>query len=86
LKEEKIEELFEMEASGQGIDLTVDLAAQVIRLPSGEALSFDVDSFRKRCLLEGLDDIGVTLTDAEAIRTFEVGHRQRAPWLFASPG
>lgn len=86
LKEQMIENLFALEAEGDGLDLTVDLAEQVIRLPSGEMIGFEVDSFRKRCLLEGLDDIGVTLTDAAAIRAFEAGHRRRAPWLFANEG
>lgn len=86
LDEKVIDELFALEAASDGLELTVDLADQVICLPSGETLGFEVDSFRKRCLLEGLDDIGVTLTDAAAIREFESAHRQRAPWLFASEG
>lgn len=84
LEEKKIDELFAIATAEQGLELTVDLAAQTVELPSGEKLGFDIEAFRKRCLLEGLDDIGVTLTEAEAIREFERGHRQRAPWLFAA--
>lgn len=83
LEEHIIDSLFERATEGAGIELTVDLAAQVIRMPSGETLGFEVDGFRKHCLLEGLDDIGVTLTDAQAIGEFEQAHRQRAPWLFS---
>ncbi|MCC5886197.1 MAG: 3-isopropylmalate dehydratase small subunit [Gammaproteobacteria bacterium] len=84
LEEGVIDELFRL-AAGEGVELMVDLAAQVIRMPTGRTLAFEVDSFRKRCLLEGLDDIGVTLTDADAIREFEQAHRRRAPWLFGQP-
>jgi len=45
---------------------------------------FEVDAFRKHCLLNGLDDIGLTLQDAEAIKAFENGHQQRQPWLFGA--
>ncbi|MBT8152040.1 MAG: 3-isopropylmalate dehydratase small subunit, partial [Gammaproteobacteria bacterium] len=54
-----------------------------ITTPEGETISFEVDAFRKHCLLNGLDDIALTLEDADAIRAFEAEHRQRAPWLFA---
>ncbi|MCY1424155.1 3-isopropylmalate dehydratase small subunit [compost metagenome] len=50
--------------------------------PDGKQYGFEVDAFRKHCLLNGLDDIGLTLQDADAIRDFEAGYRQRQPWLF----
>jgi len=50
--------------------------------PDGEQYSFEVDAFRKHCLLNGLDDIGLTLQDADLIREFEVGYKQANPWLF----
>ena len=53
--------------------------------PSGEILEFEVDAFRKHCLLNGLDDIGITLQDEDAIRSFEEKHRQQRPWLFRQP-
>ncbi len=82
LNEKNIDELFDLANADDGLELTVDLAAQRLVLPSGAEIPFDVDPFRKRCLLEGLDDIGVTLTDADAIRVFEARHRERCPWLF----
>jgi 3-isopropylmalate/(R)-2-methylmalate dehydratase small subunit len=65
-----------------GYQLTVDLAAQTVKTPSGESFSFDVDEFRKHCLLNGLDDIGLTLEHADAIHAYEVKRRVEAPWLF----
>jgi len=50
----------------------------------GEEIAFDVDAFRQHCLLNGLDDIGLTLQDAEDIRSYEAARRQSAPWLFGS--
>jgi 3-isopropylmalate/(R)-2-methylmalate dehydratase small subunit len=58
----------------------------LIRTPSGEEISFEVDSFRKHCLLNGLDDIGITLQDADAIRAFEKQWQQKSPWLFDAIG
>ena len=46
------------------------------------ALRFELDDFRKHCLLEGLDEIGLTMQSADKIRAFEVGHRERQPWMF----
>jgi len=60
----------------------VDLENQRITTPSGEVIEFEVDAFRKHCLLEGLDDIGITLQDEDAIRAFEAKHRAARPWLF----
>ncbi len=62
--------------------LEVDLQAQCVRDDRGQSWSFEVDDFRRHCLLQGLDDIGLTLQRAEAIRSFESRHRQRAPWVF----
>ncbi|MNZ91485.1 3-isopropylmalate dehydratase small subunit [compost metagenome] len=50
--------------------------------PDGKVLSFEIDAFRKHCLLNGLDDIGLTLQDGEAIAAFEAKHRASQPWLF----
>ena len=57
-------------------------AAQTLATPDGEALAFEVDAFRKHCLLEGLDDIGLTLQHVDAIRDFEARHKAANPWLF----
>lgn len=82
LKEEEIAELFEQAESPEGLTLTVDLPAQQVRLPDGRQFPFEIDPNRKRMLVEGLDDIGLTLAEAEAIRAFEAEHRRRMPWLF----
>ena len=82
LKEDIVNALFEEMYANEGYSLTVDLAQQVVRKPDGEEISFEVDAFRKHCLLNGLDDIGLTLQDADAIREFEAKWQQQSPWLF----
>lgn len=82
LAEDVVDRLFaEVEAS-EGYRLDVDLHQQQVITPSGETISFEVDEFRKHCLLEGLDDIGITLKDEHAIHAFEEQHRVTRPWLF----
>ena len=82
LSEAELDQLFtECEAS-EGYALTIDLAAQEVRTTSGAAFSFEVDAFRKHCLIKGLDDIGLTLQDADAISAFEVKARAARPWVF----
>ncbi len=78
--------LFDEVAAQPGYQLTVDLGAQLITTPSGREIPFVLDAFRKHCLLEGLDEIGLTLKEADKIRAFEVGHRQRQPWMFDALG
>ena len=77
-----VDRLFGEMYANEGYELTIDLARQVVLTPSGEEISFEVDAFRKHCLLHGLDDIALTLESADAIRTFEQGWRERSPWLF----
>ena len=62
-------------------ELTVDLEKQEIRAPNGIVIHFDIDPFRKHCLLEGLDDIGLTLQKRDRIETFEKDYAERFPWL-----
>jgi 3-isopropylmalate/(R)-2-methylmalate dehydratase small subunit len=64
----------------------VDLAAQTVTRPDGVQYSFEIDAFRKHCLFNGLDDIGLTLQEREAITTFETRHRAAQPWLFDAMG
>jgi 3-isopropylmalate/(R)-2-methylmalate dehydratase small subunit len=80
LPQEEIEKLIDDAARGPNATLTVDLEAQEIRGPDGGAIKFDIDPFRKRCLMEGLDDIGLTLEKAEAIESFEQAARTARPW------
>ena len=78
----EVNELFAQAEAQEGYQLTVDLAAQTVTRPDGVQYNFEVDAFRKHCLLNGLDDIGLTLQDAELIREFEVCYKKSNPWLF----
>lgn len=78
----EVNELFAQAEAVEGYELTIDLAEQTVTRPDGVQYSFEVDAFRKHCLLNGLDDIGLTLQDAELIREFEVGYKKANPWLF----
>ncbi len=81
LEEQIVDQLFgEIEAT-PGFSLSVDLAAQEVRTADGKRFEFEIDPFRKRCLLDGLDEIALTLAQADAIRAYEVRRRQEAPWL-----
>ncbi len=82
LSEESVDRLFAEVEAHEGYRLDVDLVNQRVITPSGEIFTFEVDEFRKQCLLEGLDDIGITLKDEDAIRDFEEKHRAARPWLF----
>lgn len=77
-----VDNLFGEMYSSEGYRLLVDLPAQTITTLAGDVISFDVDAFRKHCLINGLDDIGLTLQDADAIRDFEKNWQQKSPWLF----
>lgn len=81
LPAETVASLFELVTADAQAAITVDLATQSVRWAKAEA-SFTVDAFRKDCLLRGLDDIGLTLQNAEDIRAYESRRRQTAPWLF----
>ncbi|MGL1829461.1 3-isopropylmalate dehydratase small subunit [uncultured Acinetobacter sp.] len=82
LSEEIVEQLFQECAENEGYTLTVDLAAQEVKTPFGQAFAFDIDPFRKHCLLNGLDDIGLTLQNADAIHEFERQAKVARPWVF----
>ncbi|RVU32330.1 MULTISPECIES: 3-isopropylmalate dehydratase small subunit [Neptunomonas] len=82
LDEAQVDQLFKEVEAEQGYQLTVDLERQVVVTPSGTEFAFDVDAFRKHCLLNGLDDIGLTLQQADDIKAYETRRRQEAPWLF----
>jgi 3-isopropylmalate/(R)-2-methylmalate dehydratase small subunit len=83
LEEALIDKLFEQVATAPGYRLKVDLPAQTITLPDGETISFEIDSFKKHCLIEGLDDIGLTLQHTADIEAYEQKRKQEAPWLFS---
>ena len=77
-----IDQLFRETESQEGYRLAVDLEHQSVTTPSGESFSFEIDPHRKHCMMNGLDDIGLTLAHADQIKTFEAAHRARQPWLF----
>ncbi|HHM04182.1 MAG TPA: 3-isopropylmalate dehydratase small subunit [Gammaproteobacteria bacterium] len=77
-----VEQLFQEITATPGYRLTVDLAAQTVTTPGGEVFRFAIDGFRKYKLLNGLDDIGLTLQKADAIKAYEARRRHEAPWLF----
>ncbi|MCU7795685.1 MAG: 3-isopropylmalate dehydratase small subunit [Candidatus Thiodiazotropha sp. (ex Myrtea spinifera)] len=83
LNEEIVEKLFSMAGHQQALALTVDLQEQHLSLSDGETIPFEVDAFRKHCLLNGLDDIGLTLEHVDAIKAYEARRQSEAPWLFA---
>ena len=77
-----VDALFKQVAATPNYKLQVDLAAQTVSTPSGETFSFSVDAFRKHCLLNGLDDIGLTMQHQDKIKAFESRHQQAQPWLY----
>ncbi len=81
LPEQVVQKLFQ-QSQETGYQLQVDLQQQHIMLPGGETISFEIDGFRKHCLLNGLDDIALTLDHVKQIKEYENKHRQQAPWLF----
>ena len=84
LAEDVVAALFDAMYAQEGYKLDVDLETQTVKTPAGETLSFEVDGFRKHCLLNGLDDIGLTLQSENAIRDFEGRWQQKSPWLFGT--
>ena len=84
LSADAVDQLFKQVEAEEGYRLNVDLAAQTITRPDGEVHGFDIDAFRKQRLLNGLDDIGLTLAHVDDIRAYENKRRQEAPWLFQS--
>jgi len=82
LDEAIVDRLFKAQEESEGYRLTIDLEAQTVTTPDGESFGFEVDGFRKHCLLNGLDDIGLTLEDADAIRAYEQRRANEAPWVF----
>ena len=84
LDRKAVDQLFQEVAASEGFQLEIDLTKQIISKPNGSTLKFSVDEFRKNCLLNGLDDIGLTLEDAELIRVYESQWRQKSPWYFGA--
>ena len=81
LPNETIDLLFKAIYANKGYTVTIDLENQFIVLPSNEKISFQVDAFRKHCLMHGLDDIGLTMQHSESIKEFEQDYYQKNSWL-----
>ncbi len=81
VKPDELEKLMDDANRGANATLTVDLEAQEIRGPDGGMISFEIDPFRKRCLLEGLDNIGLTMKDETSITSYEAKQQAARPWL-----
>jgi len=81
LKEEEVDELFRRVSQEPGLRIQVDLQAKEVRVPGGPVFHFDLDEYRRHRLLEGLDDIALTLQHAQEIRAYEARRREEAPWL-----
>jgi 3-isopropylmalate/(R)-2-methylmalate dehydratase small subunit len=79
----QVDTLFRQTESTPGYELTVDLPAQQV-IAGGETIGFDIDTFRKDCLINGLDDIGLTLQHADIIRAYEDKRQDKYPWLFVN--
>jgi len=78
-----VDQLFKECAATPGYRLTVDLVAQTVTTPTGTTFKFEIDAFRRHCLLNGLDDIGLTLQHVAEIKAYEERRRQETPWLFS---
>ncbi len=81
LPQEQVDILMKDAEKGENARMTVDLEAQEITTSDGDVISFDVDAFKKHCLLNGLDDIGLTLEKADSIKSFEDQAAQARPWV-----
>ena len=82
LDEAIVERLMNAVLAEEEYTLTADLEAQVVITPEGERYPFEIDAFRKHCLLNGLDDIGLTLQQSDAIKAYEETMQQKTPWIF----
>ena len=84
LSEQQVDTLFDEMANTEGYQLTIDLEAQKVISPSGAEYSFEIDQFRKDCLIQGLDEIGLTLQSADAIKDYEQKRAEEHPWIFGA--
>ena len=82
LDEAIVDKLMKETLANEGYELTADLERQVVIDPSGNEYTFEIDAFRKHCLLNGLDDIGLTLQQSDAIKDYESKMMQQTPWIF----
>ena len=84
LSEQQLDVLFAEMYADEGYQLTIDLVEQTVVCPSGESFAFEIDEFRKDCLVKGLDEIGLTLQSAQAIKDYEKTRAAQQPWVFGA--
>lgn len=84
LTEQQVDLLFNEMNASEGFELTIDLVAQKVIRPNGESFDFEIDEFRKDCLVKGLDEIGLTLQSADAIKDYEKNRAASQPWVFGA--
>ena len=84
LSEQQLDVLFAEMYADEGYQLTIDLVEQKVVRPSGESFEFDIDQFRKDCLIQGLDEIGLTLQSAQEIKDYEKARAEQQPWVFGA--
>ncbi|WP_305857797.1 3-isopropylmalate dehydratase small subunit [Balneatrix alpica] len=84
LPAEQVDYLFRAVEAEPGYQIVIDLEQQQVQLADGQAFAFEVDGFRRHCLLNGLDEIGLTLEHGDDIRAYEAKRREQAPWLFTT--
>ena len=84
LSEQQLDVLFAEMYADEGYQLTIDLVQQKVVRPNGESFEFDIDQFRKDCLIQGLDEIGLTLQSAEEIKDYEKKRAEQQPWVFGA--
>jgi 3-isopropylmalate/(R)-2-methylmalate dehydratase small subunit len=84
LSDSQVDQLFNEVQTTEGYALAIDLQNQTIQTPAGESFAFEIDPFRKHCLINGLDDIGLTLQHTDAVKAYEEQRKKAAPWLFSN--
>jgi len=84
LSEQQLDVLFAEMYADEGYQLTIDLVEQKVVRPNGESFEFDIDQFRKDCLIQGLDEIGLTLQSAQEIKDYEKARAEQQPWVFGA--
>ena len=77
-----VDDLFERVSATSGLQISIDLETQTVSVDDEKLADFEIDDFRKHCMLNGLDDIALTLRHADEIKTYEENRKQTAPWLF----
>jgi 3-isopropylmalate/(R)-2-methylmalate dehydratase small subunit len=83
LTELEVDHLFNITTATNGLTLNIELERQVVEVPGAESYKFDVEDFRKQCLLNGWDEIGLTMRHADKVRAYEAARAAREPWLFS---